>query len=306
MKKKELNILYLSLIFLVFFLVVMGSGFITGLASKPDLTQIAVDVNPSKGHATVTIPANAVEVAPGIFSLGASLDKGRIVEGFAIVDYGREFAKPGTSCGNGVCEPGENAKKCPADCGGGEPKSSCFDFLARGAKWKTVEDYIVNPDNTQGLGRTFVTNNFAADISKWETAASTDILGSGSSTNATLVADTESPDDKNELYFADIAQDGAIAITIVWGRFRGPPSGRELVEWDQVYDDVDFDWSSTGEAAKMDFENIATHEIGHSVGMGHPPDDCTEETMYRFAGFGETKKRTLEAGDKTGVKKLYS
>ena len=32
----------------------------------------------------------------------------------------------------------------------------------------------------------------------------------------------------------------------------------------------------------------------------------TEETMYAYADFGETKKRTLEAGDITGVQKLYS
>ena len=105
--------------------------------------------------------------------------------------------------------------------------------------------------------------------------------------------------------FADIGG-GAIAVTIVWGIFRGPPNGRELVEWDQIYDDADFNWSATVEAVKMDFEIIAMHELGHSVGMAHPSDSCTEETMYRFADFGETNKRTLELGDITGVKKLYS
>ena len=39
--------------------------------------------------------------------------------------------------------------------------------------------------------------------------------------------------------------------------------------------------------------------------MGHPDSTCTEETMYAFANFGETKKRTLEAGDIAGVAKLY-
>ena len=55
----------------------------------------------------------------------------------------------------------------------------------------------------------------------------------------------------------------------------------------------------------MDFENIAQHELGHSIGMGHPSDSCTEETMYRFAETGETKKQTLEAGDIAGVNDLY-
>ncbi|MBA7689098.1 hypothetical protein ES703_97593 [subsurface metagenome] len=82
-----------------------------------------------------------------------------------------------------------------------------------------------------------------------------------------------------------------------------------------IFDDVDFDWSedctvqdciSIGNE-KMDFGNIATHELGHAVGL----DDlytskCSEMTMYGYASYGETKKRTLEAGDITGVQKLYS
>ena len=55
----------------------------------------------------------------------------------------------------------------------------------------------------------------------------------------------------------------------------------------------------------MDFDNIATHEVGHAVGMGHPGDSCTEETRYRFAGTEETKKRTLFDGDKAGIAALY-
>lgn len=267
--------------------------------AKPDFQ--AVNVKPSGGQATVTIPAKAVEVAPGVFYLGAAVDNGRVVEGYAM------FVKPGTVCGNGICEPGENANKCPADCGGGtEPDtSSCYTFLARGAKWKTLEPYLVGPTNTRGLAETFVTSNFAMDVGKWEEAAGVNILGDEI---AGIVdgADMDSPDNKNEVYFADVDYEGAIAITIVWGIFGGPPFARELVEWDQVYDDVDFDWG-IGEADKMDFENIATHELGHSVGLGDLyTSECSEVTMYGYADYGETKKRTLESGDITGVKKLYS
>lgn len=269
------------------------------LAGKPESK--ATVKNP------VTIPSKAIEVAPGIFYLGTAIDKGRVVEGYAFINYKKGFGKPGTICGNGICEPGENANKCPADCGGGEePTSSCYGFLAKGAKWKIVEDYIVNPANTRGLDETVIASNLATDIGKWETAAGVDILGIGSTTSETLVADTISPDKKNEVYFADIGQSGAIAITIVWGYFSGPPFARELVEWDQVYDQVDFDWSANGEAGKMDFENIATHELGHSVGLDDLyTSECSEQTMYGYADYGETKKRTLEAGDIKGVQELY-
>jgi len=77
------------------------------------------------------------------------------------------------------------------------------------------------------------------------------------------------------------------------------------VEWNQVYDEGSFDWSLTGEPGKMDLENIAQHEMGHSLGMNHPSSDCTEETMFASASNGETKKRDLFNGDITGISKLY-
>jgi len=263
---------------------------ITGM-SKPDFRE----------HATVTLPEKAVEVAPGVFYLGTAMHNGKVVEGYAM------FARPGTECGNGICEPGENARKCPADCNGGEEPdtSSCYAFLSKGAKWKTIEPYIVDPTNTRGLDEAFVRSNLAMNIVKWEATAMFNILGD-ETTGIVDGADTVSPDNKNEVYFADIDHEDAIAVAIVWGIFGGPPPFRELVEWDMIFDDVDFDWSATGEAGKMDFENIATHELGHSVGLGDLyTDECSEQTMFGYASNGETKKRTLEAGDIAGVQKLY-
>lgn len=280
------------------------------LAGKPDLTPKLASVDPSGSQATVVIPQQAIEVAPGVFSLGTALDHdGRLVEGYAFVDYKKGFGKP-TGCNDdGKCQGWEDPT-C-ADCagggnGGGEPDTStCYAFLSKGAKWKTLEPYVVNPSNARELGEAFVTSNLATDIVKWETAAGVNILGD-EVTGIVDGADLVSPDDKNEVYFADIDSPGAIGVTIVWGIFRGPPQVRELVEWDQIYDDVDFDWSSSGEAGKMDFENVATHELGHSVGLDDLYEDrCSEQTMYGYAGYGEIKKRDLEAGDIAGVQALY-
>jgi hypothetical protein len=270
------------------------------------------DVGPSKGHATVSIPANAVEKAPGVFSLGSALHGGKLVEGYAIVHYKEAPGKPGTTCGNGICEAGENARKCAADCGGTDPDptpddSGCYGFLAKGAKWRAVEPWVVNPTNTRLLDHTVVFDQLAAGVEKWDSASGTDVLGAGSLTYDALAADTASPDDLNEIIFADVESANAIAITIVWGIFSGPPHWRELVEWDQVYDDVDFDWSTAGEAGKMDFDNIATHELGHSVGMGDLYEDlCSAQTMYGYASEGETNKRSLESADIAGVQQLYN
>ncbi len=275
------------------------------LALKPDTTPKLVNVEPSQGRATVVIPANAVEVAPGVFSLGLAVDKGRLVEGYAIVDYKKAYGKPSGCNNDGKCQGWEDAS-C-GDCAGvNTDTGNCYGFLAKGAKWKVVEPYIVNPWNTRSLGNDFVVSNLGMDVEKWEVAAGTNIIGVGLEVNDTLVADMVSPDDRNEVYFGDVGQSGAIAVTVVWGIFRGPIGIRELVEWDQVYDHVDFDWSAAGEAGKMDFESIATHELGHSVGLSDLYETrCMEQTMYGYADYGETKKRTLEAGDVNGVMALY-
>lgn len=243
------------------------------------------------------IPTHAVKVAEGVYSLGKAKDvDGKAVEGFMFIDYKKGF--------------GHNPKAPPNHGGGGngDDKAKCFAYLKKDAKWKTVEDWKVNPTNGKGLSNTFVNNTLTVSIQKWEDASSTNILGKGEITEVILVADTVRPiDNVNEVYFADIDSPGAIAVTIVWGIFNGPPSQREIVSWDQVYDNVDFDWSgiNVGVEDKMDFENIATHELGHSVGMDHPPDSCTEETMFAFAETEETKKRDLNAGDETGIDGLY-
>ena len=224
-----------------------------------------------------------------VVPLGKAFDTdGRLVEGYAIIHYKRGFGKPADKPGKGPS-------------GGGE---KCYAFLAKDARWKTPEPYLVDPTNGRGLDQATVRDLTTLAVNAWDVEVAFDIFGSevGGIVDG---ADTVSPDGKNEVYFADVAYDGAIAVTIVWGVFSGPPFGRELIEWDQVYDDVDFDWSTSGEAYKMDFQNIATHEVGHSAGMGHPDDSCTEETMYRFADYGETKKQDLNTGDIVGINELY-
>lgn len=229
-----------------------------------------------------------------VISLGEAVDPktGKIVEGYALIHRSGN-AKPDHAGGGN---------------GGGKPNkggSTCYAFMAKGAKWKAIENWSMNPANAHGLDEVSVFANFSMSVDKWEIAAGTDILGAGSVTSDGLVADTDAPDGVNEVYFSEIAEPGVVGVTIVWGIFGGPPSGRELVEWDQVYEEVDYAWSLTGEAGKMDFENVSTHELGHTIGLTHPDDTCNEETMYRYTDFGETIRRDLHTGDIAGAAALY-
>lgn len=71
--------------------------------------------------------------------------------------------------------------------------------------------------------------------------------------------------------------------------------------------DTDDSWGTSGALNLMDVGNVATHEFGHAVGLGHvsaPRDGCL--TMYKFATWGEIQKRTPGLGDKLGMAALYA
>ena len=249
-----------------------------------------VEVLKSKNSVVVNIPERAVEVAPGIFSLGTSIDPttGNIVEGYAFVRYKEEFAKPSWAGGNN-----------------GNSGSNCYTFLANGAKWNSYENYLVNSTNNVGLDEIELRNIISDAITEWEVAEGSDLFGNEVLGTIDTGSIGNNVNGQNEVVFGSIDNQGVIAVTIVWGIFSGPPKNRYLAEWDMVYDEVDFAWSLNESVGAMDFENIAQHELGHAFGLGHPDNTCVDETMYAYASEGETKKRDLNSGDIAGIISLY-
>ena len=256
--------------------------------AKPDLTPSLADVSPSNGNAKVIIPANAVEISPGVFDLGIAVDKGRLVRGYAFVDYKKEAVKPNSARGNK----------------GGDV---CYALLSKGAKWKTTENYVLDSTNNNGLTESFISSKTEEGINAWDSEVSFDIFGVRNLSGSVNRSEISELNGKNEIFFDALNEGNAIAVTYVWGIWGGPIFGREIVEFDMILNEGTFEFGDAElNSQVMDFLNIFAHEIGHGAGMGHPSDACTEETMFRFASFGEIKKRTLEAGDKAGVKALYS
>lgn len=94
---------------------------------------------------------------------------------------------------------------------------------------------------------------------------------------------------------------GSLATTYFWY----VPSTGTLLEFDIVFED-NWLWGTGGEYNRYDIQNIATHELGHSLVLGdlYGPED-TEKTMYGYAMPGETKKRTLHYDDIAGICAIY-
>jgi predicted Zn-dependent protease len=158
---------------------------------------------------------------------------------------------------------------------------------------------VINPTNPQNLGEAFVTtavSNAAEEWDKWTKELMNDTY------TIDYTATYGVQDYKNAISFGNYPTEGVIAVTTVWYN----SATKEIVEFDIMFD-TDWTWGdATVDNTKMDLQNIATHEFGHGVGLNDVYDSaCSEVTMYGYSDYGETKKRTLEQPDITGLQTLY-
>jgi hypothetical protein len=112
---------------------------------------------------------------------------------------------------------------------------------------------------------------------------------------------TFSASSPHTISFADLGAGSTLAST----RVEFFQSSQQLVRFSMTFNNR-YTWSTSGQAGQFDVQNIAAHEFGHAVGLGHPSStQCAQETMWASAGAGEIKQRSLEPGDTNGIITLY-
>jgi len=226
---------------------------------------------------------DSVSTPPGLEKMPPGLEK------IVFIHYRKGHGKPPGTPGGG---------------GGKKPKEpKCYDFLAKGVKWKELPvSYVIHPDL-----EACVSGAIFSSAETWDDATSTELFSNNPQEDKTATWDSDTPDGRNELVFGDYPKEGVIAVTVVWGYFSGPPGLRKIIEFDILFD-IDFEpWGDATQTANMmDLQNIATHEFGHGIGLGDIYETaCSDVTMYGYSEYGETKKRDLEPADITGIQELY-
>jgi len=161
--------------------------------------------------------------------------------------------------------------------------------------WYETAKYWINPSNTYGFSPSAVVSAVTASADTWDKETSAAVFSyQGTTTKAAGVEDGY-----NVVAWDTYTKPSSIAVTYIWS------IGRRMIETDTLMN-VAFNWSLSGEAGKMDVQNIMTHEFGHWAGL----DDLYVDrdywlTMYGYASTGEMYKRTLGLGDILGLQAVY-
>jgi hypothetical protein len=168
-------------------------------------------------------------------------------------------------------------------------------YTATGPIWSQSQaQYYVNTANLD-LPGVSVEGAVRAGADAWQNqSAAFRFLYAGTS-----AATSTGYDGTNLVVFRDASSGSAIATTYWWS------SGGRIIDADIVFWDGAFRFfaGSAGCASGFYIEDIAVHEFGHALGLGH--STTAAATMYPSTSSCDVRNRTLDADDIAGVRALY-
>jgi hypothetical protein len=168
-------------------------------------------------------------------------------------------------------------------------------FTLSGPAWPQPQTpYYVNSTNLDLAGPAAEAAVRAGADSWLQQAAAFRFTYAGSSTQT-----TNTNDQLNLILFRNASNGSAIATTYWWSM------GSQIIDADIVFWDGGFTFfaGTSGCSGGFYIEDIAAHEFGHALGLGHSA--VAGATMFPSVSSCNTGNRTLDADDIAGVRALY-
>lgn len=95
---------------------------------------------------------------------------------------------------------------------------------------------------------------------------------------------------------------GALAVTRLFTFVGGGRDG-EIADVSLTFNGNTVTWGTDGSASRVDIAEVATHEIGHALGLDHAPIGAS--TMFPRTGNGSIRNRSLATDDQIAASVLY-
>jgi uncharacterized protein (TIGR03437 family) len=95
---------------------------------------------------------------------------------------------------------------------------------------------------------------------------------------------------------------GAFAVSRLTTYTNGPRAG-EIIDASLVFNGNQYNWATDGRGNAADLQEVATHEIGHGIGISHSP--IGGSTMFPRTGPGRTQGRSLQTDDQIAASVAY-
>lgn len=169
-------------------------------------------------------------------------------------------------------------------------------YVLNGSVWVPgTMPYTVNPSNLD-VPASAIAPALAVGANAWraQSNASFSFTYAGESTQT-----TNTNDGINLVLFRNASSGSAIATAYWWSSGSRIIDG-DIVFWDGAYR---FFTGASGCSSGFYVEDIATHEFGHVLGLGHSA--LPAATMFATTASCNTSNRTLDADDIAGVRALY-
>lgn len=170
-----------------------------------------------------------------------------------------------------------------------------------------VVSFYINNEGAQGFSNSELENIFENVAATWDNVSTSEVrVEIAGFTDVLPSAITNEVDGINVLYFDKTGEVIPRGSGIIGTTYVSFSESGEIKDTDIIFNDADFDFSELNPDGTLFLQALATHEMGHALGLDHSalyPDSLSElPTLFPYYHGYES---SLETDDQIGISWLY-